>query len=537
MSRDPPTPVAPPSAPRQPSAPRRPSIQLSTVPSPRNPRPPAQIEPQRSTPPIREPETTSRRPPPPPPRQDSSKPTPSPKRPSNQGPPSRLPVFSFFPQIHQGVTEDEPEFLRSNIESRPKTNNPTRQNNKGRQNPSKQRGNPSTGNPNSSRIPPKESSFETDFPREQPRRTTAAPPPPPPPRAQPPRAQPSRGRGNQQNGQTPFTAFNNFPQFPRTPEPQVEREPEPTNNANLPPPRFSPQPTQPVDSRRPTQDQPVFQSRFPPLEPVRPQPQQRPRPTFGVFESVQLQTGGQLQTPIRGNVPQEPLPPPPSAPRQPPAFPSPARPIPRPQSGNTQGLVNNVVIHDSGSQSSSFFSFNRPNPQTQQPQFNNDQSAFVNRFQSPPPTPPAQQPQSFVRFEELNQQQSGRAPQQQFSSFIQDFDQSSFDFRGVPQQPRFSARPNPVSNQQFSRQTPQTAGTFDSERPQRTQRALPPSLSGEEDTLNIVPNVDSPTKASNDEEKAEEPKKGKFSFPDAEFGGFIPVGPRNRRMGWSDFFL
>merc|ERR1711981_874867 len=157
------------------------------------------------------------------------------------------------------------------------------------------------------------------------------------------------------------------------------------------------------------QREPVFPSRFPAVEPVRPIPQSqssRPRPTFGVFESVQLQTGGQLQTPIDTSLPQQPLPPPPSVPRQPPSIPSQVRPAPRPQS---QGLVNNVIVHDSGSQSSSFFSFNRPIPQPQQQQFSNEQSSFTNRFQSPP-SPPQQQP-SFLRFGEPQQSSS-----QQFSS-------------------------------------------------------------------------------------------------------------------------
>ena len=60
-------------------------------------------------------------------------------------------------------------------------------------------------------------------------------------------------------------------------------------------------------------------------------------------------------------------------------------------------------------------------------------------------------------------------------SFITDFDQQFFDPRGVPQTPRFTARPNPVSNPQFSRApiSSQQRNSFNSERPLRTQRALP----------------------------------------------------------------
>merc|ERR1711981_1107438 len=287
------------------------------------------------------------------------------------------------------------------------------------------------------------------------------------------------------------------------------------------------------------QREPVFPSRFPAVEPVRPIPQSqssRPRPTFGVFESVQLQTGGQLQTPIDTNLPQQPLPPPPSAPRQPPQV----RPAPRPQS---QGLVNNVIQHDSGSQSSSFFSFNRPIPQQQQ-QFSNEQ--FTNRFQQPPPPR-----QSAVQ----NVQQLLNSPQfttqQQFSSFIQDFEQPLFDSRGVPQQPRFSARPNPVSNPQFSRSPPssqqQQRSSFESERPLRTQRALPPQLSGEENNSSdkVVSSASSTSKQNTINNKVQKPKtekisfpkKEEFNFPDAEFGGFVPVSSRNRRKSnWSNFF-
>jgi len=201
-----------------------------------------------------------------------------------------------------------------------------------------------------------------------------------------------------------------------------------------------------------------------------------------------------------------------------------------------------------GSQSSSFFSFNRPIPQQQQ-QFSNEQ--FTNRFQQPPPPR-----QSAVQ----NVQQLLNSPQfttqQQFSSFIQDFEQPLFDSRGVPQQPRFSARPNPVPNPQFSRGPPsqlppqQQRGSFDPERPLRTQRALPPQLSGEDlsnsDKKQNVSSSKSSSKQNTISKKSKKhrktervsfPKKEEFNFPDAEFGGFVPVRSRNRRKSnWSNFF-
>lgn len=484
----------------------------------------------------RQPEPIQRKPVPPPRpvRPSPTNPTPSPKRPKN--PPSRLPVFSFFPQIVQQEPNNVQEFPRSNIAPRPQINNPPKQSNKGRKpvsSASKQRGNPPP-RPSNRRPQPKDieqQDVENDFrlsnqrkPRPQ---ATESPPPPP---TRPPPTQ--RGRV-QSSGNTPFTAFNNFPQFPRTPEPQVSRERAPSNNV------IPPQPTRAPESN---QREPVFQSRFPAVQPVRPIPQSqssRPRPTFGVFESVQLQTGGQLQTPIDTSLPQQPLPPPPSAPRQPPPIQSQVRPAPRPQS---QGLVNNVIVHDSGSQSSSFFSFNRPLPQPQQ--FSNEQPSFTNRFQSNP-SPPQQQP-SFLRFGEPQQSST-----QQFSSFLQDFEQPTFDSRGVPQTPRFSARPNPVSNPQFSRPPPssqqQQRSSFESERPLRTQRALPPQLSGEENSSDKVVSSFSSTSKQNTinknlhqpkTEKISFPKKEEFNFPDAEFGGFVPVSSRNRRKSnnWSNFF-
>ena len=563
--------IPPPAVPRQPppsnpSLPRRPPVSEPPVqrrPPPPPPPPTAKPEVRRTTAPPKPPriqEPVQRKPTPPsrPSRPSPPKPAPSPKRPKN--PPSKLPVFSFFPQIEQGGPENVREFPRSqNTETRPKQNNPPEQKNKSRKpvsSPSKQRGGSSQESTNTRNRPknvPKENINESDFRKSnqrnnpRPQTTESAPPPPtrppptrppptrPPPTRPPPTRPPptQRGRVQQQSerGNTPFTAFNNFPQFPRTPEPQ--REP-----TNIPIPSQS-------SARPPLSNDPSFQSRFPPIEPVRPIQSQRPRPTFGVFESVQLQTGGQLQTPIDPNIPQQPLPPPPSAPRQPPAIPPQIRPQPRPQ---LQGLVNNVIQHDSGSQSSSFFSFNRPIPQQQQ-QFSNEQ--FTNRFQQPPP--PRQTAVQNVQ-QLLNSPQF--TTQQQFSSFIQDFEQPLFDPRGVPQTPRFSARPNPVPNPQFSRGPPsqlppqQQRGSFDPERPLRTQRALPPQLSGEDlsnsDKKQNVSSSKSSSKQNTVSKKSKKhrktervsfPKKEEFNFPDAEFGGFVPVRSRNRRKSnWSNFF-
>merc|ERR1711902_367620 len=132
---------------------------------------------------------------------------------------------------------------------------------------------------------------------------------------------------------------------------------------------------------------------------------------------------------------------------------------------------------------------------------------------------------------------------------IRDFDQPVFDSRGVPQTPRFTARPNPVSNPQFSRgpisSQQQQRNSFNSERPLRTQRALPPQLSGEQDSSDKAVSSISSTSKQNKSKKINKPKtekisfpnKEEFSFPDAEFGGFVPVSSRNRRKSnWSNFF-
>jgi len=135
---------------------------------------------------------------------------------------------------------------------------------------------------------------------------------------------------------------------------------------------------------------------------------------------------------------------------------------------------------------------------------------------------------------------------EQFSSFITDFDQQFFDPRGVPQTPRFTARPNPVSNPQFSRApiSSQQRNSFNSERPLRTQRALPPQLSGEQDSSDKVVSSSKSSKQIKSKkvnqpktEKISFPNKEEFSFPDAEFGGFVPVSSRNRRKSnWYNVF-
>jgi hypothetical protein len=46
-----------------------------------------------------------------------------------------------------------------------------------------------------------------------------------------------------------------------------------------------------------------------------------------------------------------------------------------------------------------------------------------------------------------------------------------------------------------------------------------------------------PPKKHRKTERVSFPKKEEFNFPDAEFGGFVPVRSRNRRKSnWSNFF-
>merc|ERR1712135_232741 len=93
--------------------------------------------------PSRKPEPIQRKPVPPPRpiRPSAPKPTPSPKRPD--GPPSKLPVFSFFPQLGQQGNDNVQEFPRSNPAPPPQINSVTKLNNKSRKtisSSSKQRG-------------------------------------------------------------------------------------------------------------------------------------------------------------------------------------------------------------------------------------------------------------------------------------------------------------------------------------------------------------------------------------------------------------
>ena len=243
-----------------------------------------------------------------------------------------------------------------------------------------------------------------------------------------------------------FSDFRNFPQFPRTPAPV--REPPPQQAQLLPQDQFAPQtPTNNVAIIPPqTQNQ-------------RPRSQQPPPPRFQPQSQPQLQNifGSQNSPPQQqftlgpftafnnfNNVGDQG-----SSPVAAPPQPQPQQ-QPQPQGGRAPGLgfeaVRNTVVHDSGSQSSSFFSFQRP------------------------------------------------------------------EFNRPPQPTRFpvAERPSPVQPAQtFFGSFPANLGTFVDPRSssggQRAQRALPEGAT-----------------APLEEELPS------YRFPDAEFGGFVPIKSKKR---------
>jgi hypothetical protein len=175
----------------------------------------------------------------------------------------------------------------------------------------------------------------------------------------------------------------------------------------------------------------------------------------------------------------------------------------------------NTVVHSSGSQSSSFFSFQRP----QQPQApaGNGQFTTFNQFQPASTTPsqfsqfPAsttpfaqfgqfQQPQPN-RFQQLQQPQQ---PQQPFTAFNNSPNQS----------PRFTDRPSPTIGGQNvftpgSQLQQAFFSVFNQQQPQRAQRA-----------------IDSAETSS--EVADDSAESASYHFPTAEFGGFVPLSKRGQ---------
>ena len=306
------------------------------------------------------------------------------------------------------------------------------------------------------------------------------------PREQP-RAIQNGGGGGQRVNNEPFTAFRNFPQFPRTPAPERGRfEPPPTPQ----PPRTEasvplPQQEQFLEQQQRPQQRPVQQIQQRPPQQQRPQQQQqqlpqRPpqQPQFVQQRPPQLQQQQQLppqpqlqsifgdgQTTNQFNLgpftafsnfqrPVQPL--------------QPQQIQQQQQPGLGFDAVRNTVVHDSGSQSSSFFSFQRP------------------EFNRPP-----QQQQPSTRFPEAQR------PSPVSGGAIGQTPASTF-FSGFPQ-----------------------IGSFvDTRGGQRAQR----DLHEKEAEVQRQQRGGGGRGAGNGNKQNSQ----KYKFPDAEFGGFVPMR-KNRR--------
>jgi hypothetical protein len=172
----------------------------------------------------------------------------------------------------------------------------------------------------------------------------------------------------------------------------------------------------------------------------------------------------------------------------------------------------NTVVHSSGSQSSSFFSFQRP----QQPQApaGNGQFTTFNQFQPASTTPSqfSQFPASttpFAQFGQFQQPQPNRfqqpqQPQQPFTAFNNSPNQS----------PRFTDRPSPTIGGQNvftpgSQLQQAFFSVFNQQQPQRAQRA-----------------IDSAETSS--EVADDSAESASYHFPTAEFGGFVPLSKRGQ---------
>jgi hypothetical protein len=163
-----------------------------------------------------------------------------------------------------------------------------------------------------------------------------------------------------------------------------------------------------------------------------------------------------------------------------------------------------TVVHDPSAQSSSFFSFQ---PQQQQPQQQQQQQFNgFSQFPTTSSTTPSQFtqfPASSTPFTQFNQfqpqqPQQNRFQQQPFTVFNNNNNQS----------PRFTDRPSPAVGQTSFTPGSQLQQAFFSVFPQRAQRAIETSDS------------------SSEEESAE--SKNSYRFPNAEFGGFVPVSKRGQ---------
>lgn len=241
-----------------------------------------------------------------------------------------------------------------------------------------------------------------------------------------------------------YSYFRNFPQFPRTPAP-VREPPQ-----QFPQDQFAPQQANvnnvPIQQREPLRQEP----REPPRQPPPPRPQQNQLQAIFGPQQQQQQPSQQQQNPFS----QGPFTAFNNFPRVEESF---NNPPPSQQQGRAPGLgfeaVRNTVVHDSSSQSSSFFSFQRP--EFQRP---SGQQAVPTRF------PVAERPSPV-------QVQAG----------------SSNFFQGFPALGSFVDPRNGAGGQ-------------------RAQRALPEGASvplAEE----VNRQLDQPT----------------YRFPDAEFGGFVPM--------------
>ncbi len=169
-----------------------------------------------------------------------------------------------------------------------------------------------------------------------------------------------------------------------------------------------------------------------------------------------------------------------------------------------------TVVHDPNSQSSSFFSFQRPG----QPQ----QQSFTqfNQFPTTSPTTTSQFSQfpasttqfsQFNQFQTQQQQQQQRFQQQPFTVFNNNNNNNN-------QAPRFVERPSPSigpsANLTPGSQLQQAFfSVFPRAQPQRAQRAI--------------------TSGGNSAETSSEVSdSAEYRFPRAEFGGFVPVSQRGQ---------
>ena len=485
--RRPPPPPSPPRRPPPPPptrAPERPQPPRPTARQPQPPRPTARQPqatraPERQQPP-RQPPPPARQPPRPPPTRAPARGSPTARgtteatsnirRPDPSQVETRLPNFSFFPvreQLGGANNNDFPSPARPSpqIPERLVPNEPAVENNRPR-----------------ARVPQQ---VEPEVQRQPP--PPPRQPPPPPARQPPPRQQPEpeinvRPRA-QESETSPFTAFRNFPQFPRTPAP----------NRDIPENQFA-----------------SGQDNNPRFVEERPRQQQQPRPQ---------------QTQARPEPRPEPRPEArPEPPRQP--EPVPQRPEP------IQNIFGNQNNQQSFTLGPPFTAFNNFQAQPQQQQFRQPQQQQQSiippqqqQFQNPPPPPPQQQQfQTQPQQNFNNNPQAGRSTGLGFdgvrNTVVHDSGSQSSSFFSFqrpefnrPEPTRFPAaqRPSPVNNGAFFGGFPNLGQFVDPRQgggSQRAQRALP------EDAQDSVDRQSPPA----------------YQFPEAEFGGFVPMkGSQNRR--------